>query len=317
MSSKVGTLASLAVVGALSLAGCGRKETAPAVEKEKVVLCSFHPMYVMARNIAKDVPGVRVENMTGPQTGCLHDYQVTPADMRHVEDAWAFVVNGAGMEAFLGDVARRDPDLHVIEASRGIELIGGGHDHGHESGSHGEQGDGHHDEETNPHVWVSVSGAMAQVRNIADQLAELDTAHAALYRRNAEAYLARLDSLRARMHAAIDGLPNRRIVTFHEAFPYFAREFGLEIVSVVQREPGSEPGAKELAETIDVVRKARVKALFAEPQYPARAAEAIARETGIVLRRLDPAVSGGDDLDSYIRAMDSNTVVLREALSTR
>jgi len=221
------------------------------------------------------------------------------------------------MEAFLGDVARRESDLHVVEASRGIELIEGAHDHGHEAGRHDDHGTDHHDEEANPHVWVSVSGAMAQVHNIADQLAVLDTAHAALYRSNAEAYLARLDSLRVRMHAAIDDLPNRRIVTFHEAFPYFAREFDLEIVSVVQREPGSEPGAKELAETIDIVRKARVKALFAEPQYPAKAAEAITRETGIVLRRLDPAVSGGGDIDSYIRAMDSNAVVLREALSTR
>lgn len=287
-------LASAALL-AISLCGC---RDAHSRAKERTILCSFHPMYVAARNVARGVPGVRVENMTTPQTGCLHDYQLTPADMRRIEDAWVFVANGGGMESFLSDIVQRRADLHVVDASRGIAFI---------------RGDG--DEGDNPHVWVSVSGAIRQARNIAEQLSAIDPEHAPLYRENGERYAARLDSLRARMHKALDGLPVREIATFHEAFPYFASEFGLRIAAVVEREPGSEPSAAELARTVEIVRKSGAEAVFAEPQYPAKAAQAVAREAGVRVRILDPAVSGPDDPDSYIRTMDANLAILREALS--
>jgi zinc transport system substrate-binding protein len=280
----------------LLFAGCKPPEAA----KEKVVLCSFYPMYIATLNIAQGVQGIKVEDMTGQQTGCLHDYQLTPRDMERIETSWAFVANGGGMESFLGDVARRQPNLHVIEASRGIPLIKGD----------GEDGD-------NPHVWVSISGAMSQVQNIAEALASVDAAHASLYRANAKRYLARLDSLRQHMHKELDTLPGREIITFHEAFPYFAREFGLKIAAVIEREPGSEPSAAELASTVEIVRSHQVKALFAEPQYPAKAAQTIAHETGISVRTLDPAVSGPLDPDAYLKAMEKNLSVLREALSQK
>src|SRR5207302_9864238 len=132
------------------------------------------------------------------------------------------------------------------------------------------------------------------------------------------AYVNRLDTLRRKMHAALDGLKNRDIITFHEAFPYFAREFDLKIAGVVEREPGSEPNARELANTIETVRKTKVKALFAEPQYPSKSAEVIQRETGAPVRILDPAVTGPREpakaRDSYIVAMEENLKVLVSAL---
>lgn len=309
----------------LVLSGCNAakdKASAP----EKLILCSFQPMYVATLNIAAGVPGVRVENMAGPQTGCLHDYQLSPKDMARLEKASFFVANGAGMESFLEDLLKSRKDLVVVEASRGIELLPEhsepqGHDeHGHKEHAakeHGHEENAHENGAGNPHVWVSVSGAIAQARNITEQLAALDTANAALYRANGARYVASLDSLKARMHAALDSLPSRDIITFHEAFPYFAKEFGLRIVDVIEREPGSEPSAAELAATVKTVRSRKVRALFAEPQYPAKAAQAVARETGIPVRTLDPAVSGSDDPRSYIRAMDANLLVLREALGAK
>jgi len=121
------------------------------------------------------------------------------------------------------------------------------------------------------------------------------------------------------MHAVLDGLKNRDIITFHEAFPYFASEFQLNIAGVIEREPGSEPNAKELAGTVELVRRQKVHALFAEPQYPAKSARVIERETGVRLRTLDPVVTGPRDpakaRDFYLVAMRKNLDVLREALS--
>jgi len=270
----------------------------PAEKATVKIMTSFYPMYIATLNVAKGVPGVEVLNLTKPQTGCLHDYQMTPDDMAHLSGANIFVVNGAGMEAFLDKVVAQLPTLKIVKASDGIELIKG----------EGEEGD-------NPHVWVSVSLHIKQVENIAAQLAKADTAHADQYKTNGAEYVARLDRLRKKMHEGLKDVQTRDIITFHEAFPYFAREFNLKIAAVIEREPGSEPSAKELAETIEIVKKAKVKALFAEPQYPTKAAEAIARESGAKLYTLDPSVTGPMNADAYVEIMEKNLAELRKALN--
>ena len=270
----------------------------PAQNQPRRIMTSFYPMYIATLNVAKDVPGVEVLNLTQPQTGCLHDYQMTPDDMMHLSGANIFVVNGAGMEAFLDKVVAQLPALKIVNASAGIELIRG----------EGDEGD-------NPHIWVSVSLHMRQVENIAAQLAQADLVHAEQYQKNGAEYVARLDQLRKMMHVGLKDIQTRDIITFHEAFPYFAKEFNLNIAAVIEREPGSEPSAKELAETIEIVKKAKVKALFAEPQYPAKAAEAIARESGAKLYSLDPAVTGPMKAEAYVEIMEKNLAELRKALN--
>jgi zinc transport system substrate-binding protein len=275
------------------IAGCGGGQA----KKEKTIATSFYPMYLATANIAAGVPGVKVVNITRPFTGCLHDYQLTTEEVKTLSGADVFVVNGGGMDSFLDKVVSQLPALRVIDASEGLTLLAG------ENG------------ETNPHVWVSVTGAMGQVRNIAKGLAEADSANAAAYRRNSDAYLARLDSLRERMLEGTKDLKSRDIITFHEAFPYFARELGLNVVAVIQREPGTAPSPQELAGTVKLIKSKKIRALFAEPQYPAKEAEAIARETGARVYILDPVSTGPmDDLDFYIKSMDADLITLKRAL---
>ena len=155
---------------------------------------------------------------------------------------------------------------------------------------------------------------LLQVQTIGDQLSSLDPTNAAKYKENTSAYIKKLEAQRDKMHLALDGLKNRDIVTFHEAFPYFAKEFNLNIAGVIEREPGSEPSSKELADTIDKVKSLKVKALFAEPQYSTKAADTIAKETGAKVYTLDPVVTGPMEADAYINIMDSNLKTLQEAL---
>lgn len=273
----------------------GEIPAAHAASKPVRITASFYPMYIATLNVTKGIPGVEVRNLTKPMTGCLHDYSVTTDDMKQLAQTDIFVVNGAGMESFLDKVIKQLPHVKIVNASDGIELI-----------KDAEGG--------NPHIWVSVSLHIKQVRHIASQLAKADPQHAKEYGSNAAAYVAKLEKLRKEMHEGLKVLKTRDIITFHEAFPYFAKEFGLHIAAVIEREPGSEPNAKELAETITIVKNARVKALFAEPQYPAKAAQTIARETGARLYVLDPAVTGPMKEDAYIRIMTKNLGELRKAL---
>ncbi|MFA5144450.1 MAG: metal ABC transporter substrate-binding protein [Candidatus Omnitrophota bacterium] len=268
-----------------------------ATEADRIkIVSSFYPVYITARNITKDVPGVLVQNLTPPFTGCLHDYTLTANDMKKLADARIFAANGAGMESFLEKVIAQYPDLKVIQLSEGIPLIKG---KGNEGG--------------NPHVWVSVSNAIIQAGNFGKAMAGFDPDHKELYEKNTSIYIAKLEALRQKMHLELAPYKGKPVITFHEAFPYFAREFGLNIVAVVEREPGSEPSAKELAETIDLIKKNEIPALFSEPQYPSGAARAIAKETGAKIYVLDPAVTGPDDCEAYINIMENNLVVLKKA----
>ena len=217
--------------------------------------------------------------------------------MKTLEVADILIINGAGMESFMDSISSQNPNVKVVDASQGCALI--------------VQADG---QTNNPHLWVSISGAIEQTANIGKQLAVLDPANAARYQVNADSYIKRLEAERSKMHSVLDPLPNRKIVTFHEAFPYFAREFQLSIVATVEREPGSEPSAAEMAATVEIIRESGAKFVFVEPQYSPAAAQTIAREAGASVLTLDPAVSGPDDPDAYIRIMDANLEVLREAM---
>jgi len=263
-----------------------------ADDTETLFVTSVYPLYLAAAQIARDIPDVRVVNLTEEITGCLHDYQLTTGNMKTLERADVFIVNGAGLEGYVDTVARDLPGLTVIEAAKGIPLI-----------------------DENPHVWVSVSLMIRQVETIAAEMSRIDPANREAYARNAQSYLERLSDLRQKMHASVDRLSERRIITVHEAFPYFAAEFDLEIAGVVEREPDSEPSAAELAATIDLIRRQKVKAVFAEPQYPSTAAQQIADESGASLYLLDPVASGDlKNLDAYLDIMEKNRLVLMEAL---
>ncbi|GAB6156377.1 metal ABC transporter substrate-binding protein [Desulfosporosinus burensis] len=297
-------LISFLVLGLLS--GCGTNNEAKATvsqttdtktERVLTIATSFYPMHIFTLNVAKDIPNVNVVSLTKPTTGCLHDYAATPDDMKNLEGAQILVINGAGMESFMDKVISQMPDLKIIESSQGIPLIKG----------EGDEGD-------NPHVWLSITDAITQVKTIGDQLAVLDPTNASKYKENTQAYIKKLEVLKTKMHQTLAGVQQRNIVTFHEAFPYFAKEFDLNIAGVIEREPGSAPSAKELGETIEKVKSLKINALFAEPQYPVKAADTIAKETGAKVYTLDPIVTGPAEADAYINLMESNLITLQEAL---
>ena len=298
-----------AAVCLTGFSGCGT----PAKESSRLkLLASFYPIAIMALNITDGVEGVAVESMAQQQTGCLHDFQMTTADMKKAETADAFLINGAGMEGFLDKISDQLPELPVIDSSTGIPVIASGEDHHHDGG----EGHDHDQEDYNPHLWVSITNCMEQVRNLSEGIIALDPEHEAEYRENTETYLEKLSALRDKMHSALDHVKNKDIITFHEAFPYFAEEFGLHIAAVINREPDSQPSAKELADTIRLVRETGVKALFVEPLYPETSADIIAAETGAQVYVLDPAVSGEWDKNAYLTAMESNLQVLEQALNS-
>ena len=301
-------LAALLMALALFVSGgCAAQEAGRQVN----IVTTFYPMYIFTLNITDGVEGVAVQNMADQSVGCLHDYQLQTRDMIALEAADALVINGGGMEQFMDKVISLRSDLPVIDASSGIEMLpASGHEHDH---AHEEAGEACSD--VNAHVWLDPLLAIRQIENIAEGLCAADPANAEAYRANAAAYAARIGELYAQMKEMLAPVQGEKIITFHEAFPYFAQAFDIEIAGVIEHEPGEDPGAREIAETCDLVKELGITALFVEPQYPQKAAETIARETGAGLYTLDPVVSGDSSMESYEMIMRENARVLLEALT--
>ena len=296
----------LMMILTLLFSGC-----AAQTDGQKVIVTSFYPMYILTQNVAAGIDGVTVQNMAEQNVGCLHDYQLQTRDMVTLEGADALVINGGGMEQFMDKVMTLRADLPVINASEGIEMLPSESEHDHDD--HDDHD--HEGEVMNAHVWLDPSLAIVQVRNIAEGLANADPEHADAYRSNAEAYILKLEQLRAEMAEQLAPYAGREIITFHEAFTYFAEAFGLHVAGVIATEPGEEPSTRDIADTCDLVNTLGIRTLFVEPQYPQKAAQTIARETGASIYTLDPCVSGDGSMESYENIMRENARVLTEAFA--
>lgn len=282
----------------LPLSGC------VAGAEEITIVASFYPVYVLAENVLEGVEGVQLVCMTAPTTGCLHDYQLLTSDMRTLAGAAALLINGAGMEGFLPDVTAQLPQLPIIDCSQGIELMV------EEAEAH----EGHDHEAVNAHIWLAPKNAMQMVRTMADALQAQIPQAAEQIAANADGYIQRLEALDAELAAAISALPRKEIVTFHEAFPYFAQAYGLRVVAVVALEPEEPLSPRLLAQVADQVRAAGNPPLFSEPQYENAALRAVSQETGAPVFELDPLVTGDGALTAYEDVMRQNLTVLQEAL---
>lgn len=316
MKTTLTKILTIIILVSLFLTGCNnsaKSNNSTESNNKLTIVTSFYPMYISTLNIIKDIPNVEVLNMTTSQTGCLHDYSLSTKDLKTLSNADILIINGAGMESFLDDVIDEYSDLKIIEASKGIDLI--------EDTEHDDHTEDHdhedHDHDVNPHVWVSISKNIEEVSNIAEELSSLDPNHANEYQDNANEYIAKLENLKTEMHSTLDNIAHKDIITFHEAFPYFAEEFGLNIVGVIEIEPDSEPSAKEVENIISIINEKNIKALFTEPQYSSKIADTIAKETGASIYTLDPIVTGDSNekaYNDYIIKMQKNLNTLKEAL---
>jgi len=284
------------VAALLALAFLWAPPSVAAKEPGLRVLASFLPIYLFAQNVGGGVPGVTVEMMLPAMLGCPHDYALTPGDMRKIARADLFLANGRGMEDFLGaPVLRANPAIRIVETASAVPPL----------------------HEPNPHTWVSPRNAILQVRAIEQSLSAASPGNAPFFRRNAEAYIERLGALAREFDEAAGRFRNRRIVTFHNVFDFLARDLGLTVVGHIEETPGQEPSAGEVAALVRRIRDTKAAALIAEPQYPVRLAEVIAKEAGIPVRTLDPVATGSISPAAYEEAMRRNLTILAEVLSAR
>lgn len=253
-------------------------------------------------DLVKQVGGDRVAvHSLVPKGGEVHTFDPAPSDAAAVTGARLLVINGLGLDDWLLFFAQQAgasevPVLELGENLEEVDYIEGGEEH--------EPGPGEMAEEHpfNPHLWLNPAYAKIYADRIRLKLIELDAAGQQAYDANAEAFEGRLDELDAWARQQMDAIPadQRQVVSFHDAFPYFAAAYDLKIVGVVVQAPGQDPSAAEVAELVNEIRQTGVSAILSETQFSEELAQTIAAETGAtVVSDLYTDTLGDSPLDTY------------------
>ncbi|NLL03593.1 MAG: zinc ABC transporter solute-binding protein [Clostridiales bacterium] len=288
--------------------GCNKKAEK---DKEKIkIVTSFYPMYIFTINLTDGIDGIEVQNLTQQIDGCIHNYQLLPNDMVTLNNATLLVTNGAGMEPFLDKVSKQIPNLPIVDASKGVKLLGSNNHHDSDEHSH----DDKHEHEYNSHIWLSVPNAIVQVENIATALKTALPNDSEKIENNKQEYIKRLNALDSQIKGELENYKGTPIITFHEAYDYFASEYGLLIIGSLETDHGEEPSAKQIASFTKTINEFKIPALFVEPEYKGTSANILASETGIKVYTLNPITSGQNSLTAYEDIMKSNLSVIKEAL---
>jgi ABC-type Zn uptake system ZnuABC Zn-binding protein ZnuA len=237
-----------------------------------------------------------------PRGGEVHTFDPTPADVQRLAEARLLVANGLGLDGWLTALAE-DAGTEAAVVRLGEDVPGLTY----------LENDG----VVNPHVWLDAANAARYVDGIEAALSAADPAGKTEYATAAEAYRARLASLDAEIRSRIGQLPgeDRVVVSFHDAFPYFAAAYGLTIAGSIVDAPGQDPSAGDIADLVATIRDSGAKAIFAEAQFSPRLAETIAGETGAaVVTDLYTDSVGDPPADTYEGLMRSNAQRVVEAL---
>lgn len=261
-----------------------------------------HALRVMATttilaDLAAQVAGdrSRVESIA-PAGAAVEDYEPTPDDARRVSAADVIVVNGLGLDAWSASLLRNTKSgTLTVTVTQGLPDLDG-----------------------NPHLWFDLALAQKYVERIRDALTEADPAGREGYASRAAAYVTQLRTLDGEVRQKVATIPaaRRKLVTSHDAFPYYAKAYGLEVVGFTQTEAGKEPSAGDLAALVRTVKAANVPAVFVERGVSPRLAEALARDAGVkkVVTDLRTDSLGEKPADSFIGLMRQVTDIIVGAL---
>jgi ABC-type Zn uptake system ZnuABC Zn-binding protein ZnuA len=292
---------------ALILSGCGgaAPTQAPTVRTPVRVVVTTMQLADFTRVIAGDSVTIEVMMKEGINH---HTYEPTVRDIKLLKDADVVIINGVGLDSWIEDLLRTSgSNATLITSSTGIKTRDLLHsDHVHEGGD--------------PHIWHDTENAKLMVTNIAAGLSQVVPAQQATYSANAAAYHQQIDQLTSEIRTMFTPIPRERrtIVTSHEAFGYFARQFELTMVGTITiASDSTEPSQQQILALVDNIKKRKVTAIFTETTIDPRLAEQVAAEANVPLFRglySDSMSAPGGGADTYLTMMRHNARTIADGL---
>ncbi len=304
--------AALVAAIALTVSACGGSSASasPSSRPGYVVLATTS----VFADIAKLALGDTVTIDTIVPAGLdVHTFEPSPVDAEKLADADLIVMNGLGLDEWvltlLDGAGKTEADvLELGEGLTGFEYIESTEEE-HESGAEEGETDEHGHGGTDPHIWLDPAGAQLYMERIAKRVSDDRTDLADRIALAFSEGLDQLTTLKNEVAAKYAAIPaeKRKIVTFHDAFGYYARAYEITIVGVAVEAPGQDPSVQEIAALIEAIRAAGVTSIFSEVQFPSKVLDQIAAETGaVVLEDLYSDALGAAPADTYVGAMQKN-----------
>jgi len=288
----------LFLVVSLLLTGCTGSHT-----EDTLISASFYPMYLIGSEITKD-SGIEIKNTASPQTGCLHDYQLTTGNIRQLTHSDVLIINGGGMEDSFIKKASDNTGIRIIDASSLFEKSDEEHNHDVHAEEH------HHDHGENSHYWTSLSHASLQAETIAHGLSDIYPEKKELFEKNLAEFKENCHTLEEKYD--FSSYNNVNVISFHEAFEFFCEDNNINIVKTFEIDENSTPSAKELAWAADEAREHKVSAVLAADDSGKVYARTIAEETGVPLIILNPLTYENEETENYFSSMDKNLSLIKE-----
>jgi len=265
--------------------GCGKKETL----KLKVAV-TIYPFYDAVQAISGGLVDVVV---IVPPGSSPHTYSLTPQDIKNLEGVTVIFENGFGLEEFLKPVMS-SLNARVVNVSEPLKDVVEKH-------------------EGNPHLWLNPEYFIKQSEVIKNTLIEIDPAHKDTYEKNFETYKSQILTKASELKEKLNTLQNRNVITFHDAFPYFAEYFGLNILASIEPDPNKMPTPKQIIEIENLIKKYNVKVVFKEPELSSDIYKSIVEDTGVKVIDLMP-LGDGEKIKTYIELMEYNVDTIYDAL---
>ena len=280
---------------------------ASTTNKKLAVVTTVAPIANIVRNVG--MPYADIASIV-PDGTDSHTFEPTPADAKTLQAADLIIVNGLDLELPTVKLAQK-----VKKAETPILQLG------NQTLSREEwQYDFSYPRDEgypNPHLWLNIALVMRYVEIIRDNLSKLDPINTTGYFANAAAYLAKLEKLDNKIFQCVASIPeqNRKLVTYHDSFAYFAPRYGMIVIAALQPSDFSEPGPREIIYIIKQIKKEKVPAIFGSEVFPSKVMAQIAREADVkFVDQLSDDELPDPPNDSFIGMMANNLAIMTEAL---
>ena len=262
------------------------------------VLASFYPLY----EFTKIIGGERIDVSAIIPPGIEpHDWEPTIQDLQKMQNADMIIINGVGLESWITKLISVNPDILIVDTSNGIPLL--------EKDKHVFNNEIQND----PHIWLDPVLAKMQIQNIANGLVKIDPQNSDYYQKNANSYNTELDLLDNKIRNELSVCIKKDFLAFHDAFSYFANEYGLNQNTIIGVNPNDEPTAVTLQQIVQKAQNLDLHVVFTEEAVNPRVSEVIADEIGAKTLILSPIEIYEKNSD-YIKRMEQNLSNLKEEL---
>lgn len=271
--------------------------------KSKVAATIF-PIYDITRNIVSDKIDV---DLVLPSGASPHTFEFTPKKLKELQNTETIFTIGHGLDNWINNIENSIGDVKILTVDEGIQLRQSVEVFSDEP----EEGE---DGSIDPHYWPTLTNAKIIARNIASEIIALDSENKDFYESNLDNYIQKLEEKDKEFKDKLDGIENKNTVTLHDAWYYFAEEYGINILGTFEPAAGREPTPQYLARLKKTIEENNVRVVFSEPQISTSNLEPFTKDMGLEIFVLDPLGADIVGRDSYLGMMEYNIDTIIKAL---